>query len=962
MNNAGTATKIGFCIGRSVAAAFAVALACGAAAAGPAVYHASDPVAPNQTVIVTGDGFGESAQAEVTLLPDVPPGEPAEKVGDRAGSSLAAPVAQASDQCVKFIVPATLQPGVYRWRIKQPDGEVGGYLNRPALWWIQGDAGTQATPGGWVRVFGKNLLLTADVAARGAGRLFLRGADQSIALNGQGTAWDQQIRLPDTLPEGIYNFWAHNGHGGLAGWSEPLGMCVVRRKPWPQTQFDVVTAGADPTGQRDSTAVLESVLAKAAETGGGVVYFPRGRYRLSAGLKIPRFTVLQGQQEDLVCLFWTEMEEVPEALVQGTNSFGLEKLTIYTNRYKHVIAGDLGSVPAAGNVFLRHVRVRASLYRGHPTPDEVDQRFRQALRSSTGGGDTVRLGGHNVEISDCDLYGAGRVLFLSRASGAVVARNRLYNGRWGWYCISGSDGLVFEHNQLTGADLMSTGGGLNCLDGSNASENIFLAHNSMGLAHGWDREIMTTDAGGEAYRGPVAAAGTQITLPADPLPRWKDRDWKGAAAMILAGPGAGQCRRVVRAAGRTVEIDRPWTTPPGDQSFLSISMFQGHYLIVDNQFADCGAVQFYGTSIECVMAGNSGTRMQGFRGLGLDYHGLQPSWYCQFLGNRLLEGNYYHWTSAAEAFVQVLGNPGRNFPGAMNCGSVVRGNRLESNAHIDVRGALRDAVVEANRVAAADQGVFVSQACRGVLVRDNQFDDVTTPLSDEPTNRRLAQEKMQKFLGRAEPVAVWNFDQQEGRRFSDNSGNGFHAIATPQGASLAPGRVGKALRLDGKSWLRVEEPAVFNAPHLTVSLWVKPAVVRGRYGLVAKRLDGACPWIVSQNGDKIGFEATEESGGKWSFNFTSPAVLKVDAWTHVAVVIQQGRGVMLYIDGREVARKENPAVRFTNDAPLLIGREAWGGDPPSTKQPGLFAGLIDELKIWTRPLGPEEIRSLASEP
>ncbi len=30
-------------------------------------------------------------------------------------------------------------------------------FNRPQVWWAQGDRGTTASPGGWIRVFGRNL-------------------------------------------------------------------------------------------------------------------------------------------------------------------------------------------------------------------------------------------------------------------------------------------------------------------------------------------------------------------------------------------------------------------------------------------------------------------------------------------------------------------------------------------------------------------------------------------------------------------------------------------------------------------------------------------------------------------------------------------------------------------------------------------------------------------------------------
>ncbi len=236
-------------------------------------------------------------------------------------------------------------------------------------------------------------------------------------------------------------------------------------------------------------------------------------------------------------------------------------MTVYVQNYRHVIAGDLGDRPGAGDVFLRGVRVRANVYRGHPTVEQVDARFRDAQQLSTGGGDTVRLGGPNVEITDCDLYGSGRALFLSRVRGGCVCGNTLVNGRWGWYCISGSDGLSFENNLLMGGDLMSTGGGLNCLDGSTYSQNVYFAHNRLCLMHGWDREAMTSDAGGDAYFGKIRSTnGTTVVLAAEP--KWNQRSWIGAGLFVLQGQGAGQYRRIVGHARSTVEIDRPWTVAP----------------------------------------------------------------------------------------------------------------------------------------------------------------------------------------------------------------------------------------------------------------------------------------------------------------------------------------------------------------------------------------------------------------
>ena len=490
---------------------------------------------------------------------------------------------QRSPQCVKFVLPPQLPDGVFAYRITAAGGTVTGLLNRPQAWWVQGDGGPTATPGGWVRWFGKNL---GNAGAGLAPSLRLRG-EKSWEVEAVADAYSGRASLPAGLPPGEYEVAVHNGRGGPTAWSEPLRLRVAAAAPRPDVQFNVKDFGAEGDGVKDDTAAVLTALEKARAGGGGVVYFPRGRYRLSDGLTVPRFTELRGERCDLVALCWVDLPAPPEALVRGSNSFGLQDLTLYAQNYRHVIVGDLGEQPEAGNVFLRRVRVRASIYRGHPTPEQVDVRFRESLRLSTGGGDTVRLGGENIEITDCDLYGSGRALFLSRVRGGRVAKNHFYNGRWGWYCISGSDGLIFEDNELQGGDLMSTGGGMNCLDGSASSQNVFFARNQLSLMHGWDREAMTSDAGGEAYFGKIAAAdGAKLTL-AGELNEVK-RNWVGAGVFVLAGKGAGQYRRVAGHEGNVIALDRPWVVPPDAESDVCITMFQGHYLLVGNEFTDTG--------------------------------------------------------------------------------------------------------------------------------------------------------------------------------------------------------------------------------------------------------------------------------------------------------------------------------------------------------------------------------------
>ena len=246
-----------------------------------------------------------------------------------------------------------------------------GLLNRPQVWWAQGDRGTTVSPGGWIRIFGRNfgkkpriLILSLDETKR---------VDLPLA----GDEFAVSAEIPPDLPFGNYRLFVHGGVGGQAGWSEAVCVEVAKSTPWPTAVFNVREYGAQGDGLKDDTAAVLTTLQKADKAGGGIVYFPRGRYRLSDGLSIPRFTVLRGEKREWACLAWSELAKPPEALLRGTNSFGIEELTLYAKDHQHVIASDLGDKPAAGDVFVRRVRVRADVYRGHPSVAEVDKLFRR---------------------------------------------------------------------------------------------------------------------------------------------------------------------------------------------------------------------------------------------------------------------------------------------------------------------------------------------------------------------------------------------------------------------------------------------------------------------------------------------------------------------------------------------------------------------------------------------------------
>ena len=208
-------------------------------------------------------------------------------------------------------------------------------------------------------------------------------------------------------------------------------------------------------------------------------------------------------------------------------------------------------------------------------------------------------------------------------------------------------------------------------------------------------------------------------------------------------------------------------------------------------------------------------------------------------------------------------------------------------------------------------------------------------------------------------MAAWDgvkclADGVDTTRVPDATGHGFDAVGS--GVQSVPGGVsGGAMKFSAESFLRADGAHVLNMPSLTAILWVKPDTIAGRHGLIGKRWNGtAAPMVLSLWDGRVEFEATDEAG-KWSFNFQSPAIVKAGAWSQLAAVVEAGKGVVIYCNGKAAAKLDNPKKRCTNAEPMVLGREAWGGGPNGL--PCFYRGLMDAVKIWARPLSAAEVRA-----
>lgn len=716
-------------------------LAAKPASAQPVIFWFNDPVGPDETILVTGAELDAVTAVTVSREPDAGTASP-------PPVETAVEILQANPQSLKVVVPAQLAPGIYLMTLRYAEGSITISVNRPTVYWTQGQLGQSTVPGGWLQVFGRNI-----VRHPGRARLLLvpeAGGAAVTAVLAEGGMWRARFQIPGPTTPGTYRLRLFNGDGSNSGWSDAGQVIIQAIGPdTPPQEFDVRAFGAIGDGRKDNTSAFRKAIEAARDNGGGTVYIPRGRYLITEGLVLPPTITLRGERTDLVNLVWPDFENPPDSLIKGASSFAIEDLTIYASNHLHVVSGGFVqgdfAAPNASDIAIRRVRIRADAFRGLMTPEQTYKRMADWHRIFPGSSApvSIRLSGKQLEVTDCDVVGSGSSLLLFKASDASVVGNTLGNGRNGNYSIMGSRRVIFENNRITAIDLQATGGAISTVSNWIASsENVFFSGNVIVGIYGWDREALTTDGPAGFYFGHAQTSSKdRLTL----LDEWKGTpvspEWAGALLMVVGGRGAGQHARILAPQKTTVTpqseitLDRPLAAALDSTSLVTIVQAQQNYLIIGNTFEDTGvAAQSFGTAIGHVIADNRATRSSGFFAIGLSYGHLQPSWQVQLLGNRIIEGNVYRAGPAREAFseeaaIGVHAYQTESRPGwpPLARAIIIRGNKLEEDAHIELKGfssaspGIRDVVVEANAIGPSRVGLQVDGGVATSLSRRNDI-------------------------------------------------------------------------------------------------------------------------------------------------------------------------------------------------------------------------------------------------
>jgi hypothetical protein len=193
-------------------------------------------------------------------------------------------------------------------------------------------------------------------------------------------------------------------------------------------------------------------------------------------------------------------------------------------------------------------------------------------------------------------------------------------------------------------------------------------------------------------------------------------------------------------------------------------------------------------------------------------------------------------------------------------------------------------------------------------------------------------------------VAAYSFDDGTA---ADDSGRDHQG--TIKGATPAAGKYGKALSFDGvNDRVSIADAADLRLKNgMTLEAWVRPDTLRRWSTVVLKESKSGLTYaLYAGNGEKdpAGFASIKGSDRETS----SDSPLPTGAWSHIAVTYN-GSSLKLWVNG---VPRDSQSIKGTIDVaggPLMIGgNNVWGE---------YFDGLIDNVRIYNRALGAEEIQT-----
>ena len=189
-------------------------------------------------------------------------------------------------------------------------------------------------------------------------------------------------------------------------------------------------------------------------------------------------------------------------------------------------------------------------------------------------------------------------------------------------------------------------------------------------------------------------------------------------------------------------------------------------------------------------------------------------------------------------------------------------------------------------------------------------------------------------------VAVWLFEEGDGKTVKDASGNG-HTGEVSGNLKWVKAKFGTGLEFpgDGSGYIVVDSTKKLELDILSIEAWVKVKESTGKWqGIVCKQQAGCTNrnygiWV---HVDQRVLHAQIGANGGCAFNINGTTKITDNKWHHIAFTFD-GKMGRVYVDGELETEKPN-ADSFQSNDPITIGV------PNIDNQNGL-SGVIEEIRI-----------------
>jgi hypothetical protein len=201
-------------------------------------------------------------------------------------------------------------------------------------------------------------------------------------------------------------------------------------------------------------------------------------------------------------------------------------------------------------------------------------------------------------------------------------------------------------------------------------------------------------------------------------------------------------------------------------------------------------------------------------------------------------------------------------------------------------------------------------------------------------------------------VAAYNFDEGSGTTVVDRSGHGNNG--TISGATWAAGRSGGALRFDGiNDLVTIADAASLDLTSgMTLMAWVNPTAASGWRTVLLKETTGELAYGLYAS-EPAGRPSSWVRSGNTSHTAAGTAPVPTNTWTHLAATFD-GAMLRIYVNGTPIGTSTVGTSVTTTALPLRIGGNLVWAE--------WFAGLIDDVRVYNRPLSGSEIQAAMPTP